>query len=204
MNKPREDERLDRPSGPAPRRWRTTTSVALGLLLVLTLGGCAKDAELSSLKPEGRYSRSIDHLFTPVFWIAALVFAFVFGAVIYMWFRFRVKEHEEGDWPVQNHGNTKLEITWTIIPLLILAVIAVPSLATLQKVNKSVDQRDMTVVVVGQQWWWEFRYYLGDNAASYNPSVDKIDGKQPDFITSGQFVIPTGKDVGLVMTGLRS
>jgi heme/copper-type cytochrome/quinol oxidase subunit 2 len=41
----------------------------------------------------------------------------------------------------------------------------------------------MTVVVVGQQWWWEFRYYLGDNAASYNPKVDKLDGKKPDVVT---------------------
>jgi len=111
-----------------------------------------------------------------------------------------VKEHVEGDWPVQNHGNTKLEITWTIIPLIILVIISVPSLAVLQKVNRGVKQHDMTVVVVGQQWWWEFRYYLGDNAASYNPKVDKLDGKKPDVVTAGQLVIPTGKDVRLVVT----
>ena len=41
---------------------------------------------------------------------------------------------------------------------------------------------------------------LGDNAASYNPKVDKLDGKQPDVITAGQLVIPTGKDVRLVVS----
>lgn len=198
MNKPHVDERLERSRASRLRRFSTTA--AAGLVLALVLGGCAKDAELSTLKPEGKYSRSIDHLFVPVFWIAAVVFVLVFGGVLFMWFRFRVKEHEEGDWPVQNHGNTKLEITWTIVPLLILAVIAVPSIATLQKLNSDVKQNDMTVVVVGQQWWWEFRYYLGDNAASYNPKVDKLDGKKPDVVTAGQLVIPTGKDVRLVVT----
>ena len=200
MNEPHADERIDRPRPRAERLRRGWTSIAAGLVLIVVLGGCAKDAELSTLEPEGEYSRSIDNLFVPVFWIAVVVFVIVFGGVLYMWFRFRVKDFEEGDWPVQNHGNTKLEITWTIVPLVILAVIAVPSLATLQKLNEGVEQNDMTVVVVGQQWWWEFRYYLGDNAASYEPSVDKLDGKEPDLVTAGQLVMPTGKDVRLVVT----
>ena len=187
---------------PRAGRWRRL-SMSLGacIVLVLTLGGCAgKDAELNTLEPKGTYSRSIDRLFTPVGFIAIAVLIFVLGAVLFMWFRFRVKEHVEGDWPVQNHGNTKLEITWTIIPLIILVIISVPSLATLQKLNRGVKQHDMTVVVVGQQWWWEFRYYLGDNAANYDPKVDKLDGKKPDLVTAGQLVIPTGKDVRLVVT----
>jgi cytochrome c oxidase subunit II len=191
---------MNKPHGAG--RWRRISlSLGVCIALVLTLSGCSSNGkELSTLNPKGRYSRSIDNLFTPVGYIAIAVFVFVLGAVLYMWFRFRVREHVEGDWPVQNHGNTKLEITWTIVPLLILAIIAVPSLATLQKLNSKANQNDMTVVVVGQQWWWEFRYYLGDNAASYNPKVDKLDGKQPDVITATQLVIPTGKDVRLVVT----
>ncbi|MEO8696807.1 MAG: cytochrome c oxidase subunit II [Acidimicrobiales bacterium] len=189
MNKPRAGWR------------RLSMSLGAGIVLVLTLSGCAgDDGELNTLEPKGTYARSIDRLFTPVGIIALVVLALVFGAVLYMWFRFRVDEHVEGDWPVQNHGNTKLEITWTIIPLVILVIISVPSLATLQKLNREVKQEDMTVVVVGQQWWWEFRYYLGDNAKSYDPKVDKLDGKKPDVVTAGQLVIPTGKDVRLVVT----
>jgi cytochrome c oxidase subunit 2 len=201
MNKPHEDGRPERPRGRAPRRRRPATTLALGLLLALTLAGCASDAELDTLKPEARYSRTIDNLFTPVAWIAIAVFVFVLGAVLYMWFRFRVKEHEEGDWPAQNHGNTKLEIAWTIIPLVILAAITVPAMAALQKLNSGADDKDdLTVVIVGQQWWWEFRYYLGDNAAAYDPKVDKLDGREPDLITAGQMVMPTGKDIRLVIT----
>ncbi|MEO5839380.1 MAG: cytochrome c oxidase subunit II [Acidimicrobiales bacterium] len=191
---------MNKPRGAV--RWRRlSTSLGACIVLVLTLSACAgEDAELNTLEPKGTYARSIDRLFTPVGYIALLVLFLVVGAVLYMWFRFRVDDHVEGDWPVQNHGNTKLEITWTIVPLIILVIISVPSLAVLQKVNRDANQDDMTVVVVGQQWWWEFRYYLGDNAASYDPKVDKLDGKKPDLVTAGQLVIPTGKDVRLVIT----
>ncbi len=191
---------MNKPRGAV--RWRRlATSLGACIVLVLTLSACAgEDAELNTLEPKGTYARSIDRLFTPVGYIALLVLFLVVGAVLYMWFRFRVDDHVEGDWPVQNHGNTKLEITWTIVPLIILVIISVPSLAVLQKVNRDANQDDMTVVVVGQQWWWEFRYYLGDNAASYDPKVDKLDGKKPDLVTAGQLVIPTGKDVRLVIT----
>ena len=143
---------MNRPCG-AGRCRRMLVSLGACLALVLALGGCAKDGELNTLEPEGPYARSIDNLFTPVGFVAIAVLVFVMGAVVYMWLRFRVKDHVEDDWPVQNHGNTKLEITWTIIPLLILVVIFVPSLATLNKLNSDADQDDMTVVVVGQQWW---------------------------------------------------
>ena len=191
---------MNKPRGAV--RWRRLSGL-LGacIVLVLTLSGCAgEDAELNTLEPRGTYSRSIDRLMTPVGYIAIVVMFFVIGAVLYMWFRFRVDEHVEDDWPVQNHGNTKLEITWTIIPLIILVIISVPSLAVLQKVNSDVKDDDVTVVVVGQQWWWEFRYYLGDNSANYEPKDDKLDGKVPDVVTAGQLVIPTGKDVRLVIT----
>ena len=181
---------MNKPHGAG--RWRRL-SMALGacIVLVLTLSACAgEDAELNTLEPKGTYSRSIDICSFRSVIIAIVVLFFVLGAVLYMWFRFRVNEHVEGEWPVQNHGNTKLEITWTIIPLVILVIISVPSLAVLQKVNSDVERQDMTVVVVGQQWWWEFRYYLGDNAANYDPKVDKLDGREPDVVTAGQLVMP--------------
>ena len=188
---------MNKPHGAG--RWRRL-SLALGGFIVLTLSACGQDdKELTTLNPKGTYSRSIDNLFIPVLIIALVVLFLVLGSVLYMWFRFRVSDHVEGEWPTQNHGNTKLEITWTIIPLVILVAIFVPSLATLQKLNSDAKD-DVTVVVVGQQWWWEFRYFLGDNAANYNPRIDKIDGRQPDVITSGQLVMPTGKDIRLVVT----
>jgi cytochrome c oxidase subunit II len=60
------------------------------------------------------------------FWIAVVVFVLVQGLVIYAAVRFRAKDGDE-TLPVQVHGNTRLEIFWTVIPALILAAIAVPT-----------------------------------------------------------------------------
>src|SRR4051812_21062299 len=131
---------MNKPRG-AGRGRRLSLSLGACILLGLMLSACSQDGkELSTLNPKGPYSRSIDRLFVPVGFIALAVLFFVLASVMYMWFRFRVKDHTEGEWPTQNHGNTKLEITWTIIPMVILVMIFVPSLAVLQKLNSDPNQ----------------------------------------------------------------
>jgi cytochrome c oxidase subunit 2 len=56
------------------------------------------------------------------------------------------------------HGNTTLEITWTVIPALILAFIAVPTVETIFKTQARAKSDALQVEVIGHQWWWEFRY----------------------------------------------
>jgi len=89
------------------------------------LTSCIENAPLDSLSPEGPYARSIDELFWITFWIAVGIFAIVQGALLISIFVF--KEKEDSPEPKQIHGNTKLEILWTVIPVLILAAIAVPN-----------------------------------------------------------------------------
>jgi cytochrome c oxidase subunit 2 len=61
--------------------------------------------------------------------------------------------------PAQGHGNTKLEIAWTIAPAVILAVVAVPTVSTLWKVLNVPDHSNpLEVEVIGRQWWWEVNY----------------------------------------------
>lgn len=169
-------------------------------MLMLFLSACANDAELDTLEPQGKFADKIDSMITPIFYIAIVVFIIVFAIVLFAWWRFRVKDYADGDWPAQTHGNTRLEILWTIIPALILVGIGAPSINTLFKVNSKVKDPEVTVVVVGQQWWWEFRYYLGDKAKQYSPKDHKIDGLEPDLVTAGQIVIPTGKEIQLHIT----
>src|SRR5206468_8006571 len=64
------------------------------------------------------------------------------------------KPHE----PEQVHGNTKLEILWTLIPAVVLAVIAVPTVRTVFRTQGVARADALQVEVVGHQWWWEFRY----------------------------------------------
>ena len=97
----------------------------LRFFVLIFLSSCIENAPLDSLSPEGPYARSIDELFWLTFWIAVLVFVIVQGALLFSIFVF--KEKPDSPEPKQIHGNTKLEIIWTVIPVIILAVIAVPT-----------------------------------------------------------------------------
>lgn len=155
------------------------------MALALVLVGCSTesgpDNGQNSLRPRGEYAKEIDNLFAPILWIAIAVGVVIIGAVIYVAIRFRAKKGAD-DRPKQTHGSTPLEIGWTLVPALILAVIAVPTVSTIFSLHE--EPKDaIEVRVVGKQWWWEFEY----------PSDEG--GKQ--VVTANELHIPTGQDVVL-------
>ena len=82
----------------------------------------------------------------------------VLGATVVFAVQFRYREGKN-DNPKQIHGNTPLEIGWTIVPALILAVVAVPTIITIFDLAKEPTGPDVLQVnVVGKQWWWQFKY----------------------------------------------
>ena len=89
----------------------------------------------NALRPAGPYARKILHLTEPFFWIAVIVGLGVIGGTFYVALRFREKPGEERA-VKQVHGNSVLEISWTVIPTLILAVMAVPTVATIFSLAK--------------------------------------------------------------------
>ena len=103
-----------------------------GVLAVLVLAGCseAQNNRQNSLDPKGPDAEKINNLFTPVAIIAILVGIFIILATIYVAVRFRYRPGKNES-PKQVHGNTRLEIGWTIVPALLLAVIAVPTVGTI-------------------------------------------------------------------------
>ena len=177
--------------------------------VLLAFSGCAADAELDTLQPQGPTARDIDNLLDPVLIIAYVVFFLVFGATLIIWWKFRDR-HEDEKFPKQIHGNTKLEVLWTIIPTLILAGVSVFTLITLSSLN-SRETNEITlqvenesvawepeVVVIGQQWWWEFRYYFDGL-----DGVDLSDARNlppADIVTAGQLVMPIGQEIELSVT----
>ena len=84
------------------------------------------------------------------------MFVLVEGALLYAIFRFRGKPDDPE--PRQMHGNTTIEIIWTVIPALILAAIAVPTVRGIFETSAIPAGDALKVEVVGHQWWWEFRY----------------------------------------------
>ena len=149
-------------------------------LLALALLSCSPEHyPQTTLLPRGDFARiSGDLLDTTVKW-ALLVFVLVEGALIYAIFRFRGKPDDPE--PHQTHGNTTVEIIWTVIPALILAAIAVPTVRAIFETNAIPGKEALTIEVVGHQWWWEFRY------PEYN------------LTTANEIHVPMGRTVSLHM-----
>lgn len=137
---------------------RILPGLLAGILLLLGIGGCAAEFPQSSLHPLSDFATAIDDLFTRIFWWAVLVFVVVEGLLVYALVRFREKEQAEQPEPV--YGNTLLEIGWTLAPAVILVFIAIPTIQTIWQWDNPPNPRDdvLRIEVVGNQWWWEFRY----------------------------------------------
>jgi cytochrome c oxidase subunit 2 len=179
------------------RKSRFRLSLLAGSIVAMAVGACSTDdpTELgsivegdfpqNSLNPAGPQARQIDDLFWLVFWIAVVVFVLVMVALLVALVRYR---HREGsDRHVrQVHGNTKLEILWTIIPVVILAAIAVPTVATIFDLREEPlpEENALMVEVIGHQWWWEFRY------------------PEYGFSTANEMHIPTDRPIYLSMTSV--
>ncbi|MBI2170760.1 MAG: cytochrome c oxidase subunit II [Chloroflexi bacterium] len=136
--------------------WRLIILASLMLVTVLW-SGCYPSNPQSTFDPAGRIAREQLTLFQIIFWTAAFVFVVVEGALIYAVFRFRKKAGQQ-PLPKQTHGNTPLEVTWTIIPALILVVIAVPTITTIFAQADAPEGEVVRVKAVAHQWWWEFNY----------------------------------------------
>ncbi|HEX9530089.1 MAG TPA: cytochrome c oxidase subunit II [Acidimicrobiales bacterium] len=127
-------------------------------LLVLALTSCGHtNLPQDALDPRGHYSRTTYNLIVPVFVVAGVVFVLVQGLILYSVIRFRRRSEDEA--PKQVHGNTRLEITWTVLPFLTLLVIAVFTVVGIvQLSHRPKGPNVVEVNVTGHQWWWELNY----------------------------------------------
>jgi cytochrome c oxidase subunit II len=163
---------------PSTRRRRLPLVAVLAL--ALGLAGCA--GEQSAMSPAGPYAQEPHDLIIIVMVIALVVFVLVQGLIIYSVWRFRERKDDDGSLPEQVHGNTRLEIIWTVIPALILAGIAVPTVQGIFSQMNEPDEEYLTVEVYGHRWWFE--YYYPDY----------------DIYTANEMAIPAGTPVRLEMT----
>jgi len=159
----------------ARRRVMLGAVAALGLLST----GCAQKFPQDPLRPEGPYADKIDRLWRIVFVPAAVIFFLVMFLVVYVAIRYRSRSDDDA--PVQTHGNIKLELTWTIIPFVLLLVIGVLTVQTVFEINKIPKGNVLPVTVTGHQWWWEYRY----------PTLG--------ITTANELHIPTGKKIPVTL-----
>lgn len=170
---------------PSPLR-RTRLAVVLAVGTVLA--GCADNAPQDTFVSEGKYNRMINSLMGPVWVLAGIVFVLVLGGGLAISLKFRAKDDDEfDDIPNQIHGHNALEIGWTILPALILAVTGFFSVAAIFTLNEDVPDGSVEVEVIGHQWWWEYRYDLDDDG-------------EFEIVTANDLIIPADEKVRLNIT----
>ena len=133
--------------------------------------------------------------------IIIVISLFVAGLLGWIAFRFNEKANPV---PSKTTHNTPLEIAWTIIPVLILFVIAIPSMKLLTD-ELVVPKSDITLKVTGHQWFWSYEYPKDQNGGfSFDSYLVKDEDLKPGMIrqlsVDNQVVVPINKTVHILMT----
>ncbi len=148
--------------------WRWMSRCGLLLLFSNSVFSNSALADWSAVNmPEGvtAISRDVYDLHMLIFYICVVIGILVFGAMILSMLMHR---KSIGAKPASFHENTRLEIAWTIIPILILVAMAVPATSTLRSMYDA-SESDIDIEVRGYQWKWQYTY-LADGSS--NPAED--------------------------------
>jgi cytochrome c oxidase subunit II len=135
-----------------------------------------------------------------VLWIITAVTAFVLILLLIIIVRFNARANPT---PSRTTHNTLLEVLWTIVPVIILLLIAVPSFRLLF-VQLDVPKPDLTVKATGKQWYWSYSYPDNGNFEFNSLVVAEKDLKpdQPRLLTvDNELVVPVNKIVHVLVTG---
>ena len=163
--------------------------------------------------PEGvtDLSRVIYGLHMEVFWICVGIAIVVFGAMIYSLVKFR---HSQGAIPDTTMvHSTKVEIIWTIVPVLILVVMAVPAAEVILKMEDT-TKSELSIRVTGYQWKWQYQYMDAGEGVNFFSTLSRDSnfarqlrsGIDPNTVPNylldvdHPMVVPSGTKVRLLLT----
>jgi len=186
----------------------------LGLLtLGVVLAACAADAELNTRADlAGPEAESIENFTQWILIVTYIVFGLVMLATFESWRRYRVKgdDYEDDEFPAQVDHNTTAEILFNGVPFVILLVVGFFTFILHWQLNGEPDVNPISIevagdivdwepeiVVVGQQWWWEYQYHFGD-VELVAQRVENL--PQADITTATQMIIPVGQEIELEIT----
>jgi cytochrome c oxidase subunit II len=155
-------------------------------------------------------SRKIYDLHMEIFWICVIIAVIVFGAMIWSIVTYRKSKGAVAD--VTLVHNTKVELIWTTIPVVILVFMAVPAARTLVEIEDT-TKTDLSIKVTGFQWGWQYDYL--DSGVAYFSRLDRksdaarelMSGVDPTTVdhyllsVDKPLVVPVGMKVRLLITG---
>ena len=186
-----------------------------GIILSLLLSGVASaQSSLNLTQGVTEFSQVVYDLHMTVMWICIVIGVIVFGAMFYSMFAHR---KSKGVKAAQFSHSTTAEVIWTVIPILILIVIAFPATKALIKMEApTLDgknlEMDMTIKVTGYQWKWKYDY-LGEDisilsslkadsnaARQAEPTVDLYDVENYLLDVDHPLVIPVDTNIRILLT----
>lgn len=132
------------------------------------------------------YGEDIDHLFYVIYYITLIAFLLV--AVTMIWFLVKYR-YREGRRAKYTHGSTTLEVIWTIVPAIILIVLAVMGQSVWGDIKIRIPAGDVQVQVVGKQFNWRMVY----------PGPDKKFGTEDDLNLENELHVPVNKVVRVIL-----
>jgi cytochrome c oxidase subunit II len=132
------------------------------------------------------YSAQIDQLFYVIYYVTGATFFLVQGALIAFLWMYR---HREGRRATYTHGNTALEIAWTIAPAVLLVILGVVSRSVWADIKQTVPPSDVIAQVTAKQFNWEIAY----------PGLDGTIGTEDDFTMDNELHVPVDKTVRLLL-----
>ncbi|GJD31808.1 Cytochrome c oxidase subunit 2 [Methylobacterium adhaesivum] len=130
-------------------------------------------------------------------WLSFGISLFVLGLLLYCIYRFSEKANPT---PSKTTHNTLIEVAWTIVPVLILVAVAIPSFRLL-RTQLSDPKADVLVKVIGHAWYWSYEYPAVEQGGGFTFDANLDEDKQPKLLgTDNDMVVPVNKIVKIQVT----
>lgn len=143
------------------------------------------------------------HMHMLILAVVTVIAILVFGVLIYSLFKYR---HSKGAQPAHFHENVHVEIIWTVIPFIILVLLAIPASRDLI-MTEDTEKSEITIAVTGYQWYWHYEYLNEDvgffsNLASTKEQIGGLMSKGPHYLleVDNPLVLPTNTKIRFAVT----
>ena len=175
------------------------TFLTISLISTRIFANQPSEWQISFQEPASALMRDLVNLHDFVFWVITAITLFVFFLLVYVCIKFSAKNNKT---PSTTTHNSLLEVAWTLIPVLILVVIAIPSFRLLYKQN-DFSNIDMTIKATGYTWYWSYEYPDHDGLAFDALMLydDELSEGQPRLLTTDNYlVVPTNTNIKVQIT----
>jgi cytochrome c oxidase subunit 2 len=175
---------------------------ALAALLASPAWALPVDWQLGLQEAASPVMEQIENFHTELLYIIIAVCLFVLALLVVVAIRFRASANPT---PSKVHHNTLLEVAWTIIPVIILVVIAVPSFKLLY-FEAAIPKPDVHIKAIGKQWYWTYEYPGADAGFTYDSlglsDADAAKKGEPRLLgVDNIVVVPVNKVIEVETTG---